>query len=92
MQAVAGWFFALFSAESRLARLSLLIGLFAVLMVARAAIITVRDVTIGQLQIGFIHQIRSRLDADASEAASGFYSLDARADIGHIARQLRLDG
>jgi ABC-type transport system involved in cytochrome bd biosynthesis fused ATPase/permease subunit len=30
-------------------------------MVARAAIITVRDVTIGQLQIGFIQQIRSRI-------------------------------
>lgn len=61
MQAVVGWFFALFSAESRLVKLSLLIGLFAVLMVARAAIITVRDVTIGQLQIGFIQQIRSRI-------------------------------
>src|SRR6266567_102602 len=41
----ATWLFALFSAESRLAKLSLLVTLFAGLMLARIVIITVRDVT-----------------------------------------------
>src|SRR5262245_47201332 len=59
MQGASAWLFELFTVESRLAKLSVLVGLFAILMVARAAIITMRDVTTAQLQIGFIHQIRS---------------------------------
>ena len=47
------WLFTLFSAESRLAKLGVLVASFAMLMVARAVIITVRDVTMAQLQIGF---------------------------------------
>jgi ATP-binding cassette subfamily C protein len=53
--------FGLFSADSRLARLSLLVLLFATLMVARGVIITVRDVLIAQLEIGFTQQVRLRI-------------------------------
>jgi ATP-binding cassette, subfamily C, bacterial len=58
---MATWLFAIFSAESRLAKLSLLVTFFAAVMVARMVIITVRDVTMVELEIGFIHQIRSRI-------------------------------
>jgi ATP-binding cassette subfamily C protein len=61
LQRWASWFFALFSAESRFAKLSALVGSFAVLMVARAAIISRRDVLVAELQGGFIQQIRSRI-------------------------------
>ena len=60
---VAAWFFALFAAESRLARLSLLVAVFGILMVGRAVIITLRDVTMAQLQIGFMQHLRSRITA-----------------------------
>jgi ATP-binding cassette, subfamily C, bacterial len=58
---VAAWFFALFAAESRLSRLSLLVAVFGILMVGRAVIITLRDVTMAQLQIGFMQHLRSRI-------------------------------
>jgi ABC-type multidrug transport system fused ATPase/permease subunit len=61
LQSAASYVFALFSAESRFAKLSLLVVLFAALMIARAVIITVRDVTMEQLEVGFIQQIRSRI-------------------------------
>jgi ATP-binding cassette subfamily C protein len=61
LQTLSTRLFALFSTESRLARLSLLVAVFAMLMVARAVIITVRDVTISELGTGFIHQIQSRI-------------------------------
>jgi ATP-binding cassette subfamily C protein len=61
VQGMSERLFALFSVESRLAKLSLLVALFSVLVIARAVIITVRDVTTARLQIGFIQQIRSRI-------------------------------
>jgi ABC-type multidrug transport system fused ATPase/permease subunit len=61
VQRTGVWLFALFSAESRLSKLSLLVAFFAVLMIARAVIITVRDVTMAELEIGYIQQIRSRI-------------------------------
>lgn len=61
IQSVATEVFALFSAESRFAKLSLLVAFFAALMVARAAIITVRSVTMAQVGLGFIQHIRSRI-------------------------------
>jgi ATP-binding cassette subfamily C protein len=60
-QGMAERLFALFSTESRLARLTLLVAAFAVLMIARAATITVRDVMMAQLQLGFTQNIRSRI-------------------------------
>jgi ATP-binding cassette subfamily C protein len=61
MQAAAGWFFSLFSAETRLSQLSLLLGLLALLMILRAAVITWRDLTIAKLQVGFIQQVRVQI-------------------------------
>jgi ATP-binding cassette, subfamily C, bacterial len=61
VQAVSAWLFALFSADTRLSRLSILVLLFMVLIVARAVIITMRDVTIVQLEIGFTQHVRSRI-------------------------------
>jgi ATP-binding cassette, subfamily C, bacterial len=61
VQRAGAWLFALFSAESRLARLGLLVGCFAVLMITRAVIVTVRDMTMAELEIGYIQQIRSRI-------------------------------
>jgi ATP-binding cassette subfamily C protein len=60
-QRVGAWLFALFSVESRLAKLGLLVVFSAVLMVTRAVIIAVRDVTMAELEIGYIQQIRSRI-------------------------------
>ena len=54
VQGASAWLFTLFSAESRFAKLGVLVVLFAMLMVARAVIITVRDVTMAELQIGFV--------------------------------------
>ena len=84
MQEVVGWFFALFSAESRLAKLSLLVASFVVLMVARAVIITVRDVTMTQLQIGFIQQIRSRITRHLAAAGWDIISRLRHSRITHL--------
>jgi len=84
MHSVVGWFFALFSAESRLARLSLLVAFFGVLMVARVAIITVRDVTMTQLQIGFIQQIRSRITRRLAAAQWGTVSRLRHSRVTHL--------
>jgi ATP-binding cassette, subfamily C, bacterial len=62
------WLFALFYVESRLAKLSLLVSFFAVLMVARAIIITLRDVTVAELEVGFVQQIRSRITRQLAAA------------------------
>ena len=61
MQSATTQLFALFSVESRFAKLSLLVALFVALMVARAVIITVRQVTMAQLGFGFVQHIRSRI-------------------------------
>ena len=61
IQSATTQLFALFSVESRFAKLSLLVALFAALMVARAVIITVRQVTMAQLGFGFVQHIRSRI-------------------------------
>jgi ATP-binding cassette subfamily C protein len=67
-QSTDGWvqrvcmrLFAVFSAESRFAKLGVLAVFLAVLMVARAIIIAVRDITIAELEVGFIQLIRSRI-------------------------------
>src|SRR5262249_2565336 len=61
IQSAATGLFSLFSAESRFAKLSLLVLFFAALMLVRAVIITVRQVTMAQLGFGFIQHIRSRV-------------------------------
>jgi len=80
----ATWLFALFSAASRLARLSLLLAFFALLMVARCVVIAVRDVTLAQLEIGFIQQIRSRITRRLAAAQWGTVSRLRHSRIAHL--------
>jgi ATP-binding cassette subfamily C protein len=54
-------FFAFAGVETRVAQLGLLLGIFAVLMLVRAAIILARDVRLSELQIGFVEEQRSRV-------------------------------
>lgn len=61
VQSTAERLFGLFSADTRLARLSLLVTFFVALMIVRAIIVTVRDVTMVQLGIGFTQQLQSRI-------------------------------
>jgi ATP-binding cassette subfamily C protein len=60
-QDASAWLFGWFSAEGRLAKLSILVVIFGILMVARAIVIAVREVTMAELQIGFIQQIQARI-------------------------------
>jgi ATP-binding cassette subfamily C protein len=55
------WLFGLLSLETRFTRLTLLVGLFAMLLLARAVILTARDVLTARLGVGFIQHIRSRV-------------------------------
>ena len=63
--------FALVSAETQLAKLMVLACIFIALMIARAAIITNREVELVRLDTGFIRQVRSRLTH--SLAAAGWH-------------------
>ena len=47
-------------AETRGARMAVLLGLFAALLVVRALLIARRDATLAQLQMGFVEQVRGR--------------------------------
>jgi ABC-type multidrug transport system fused ATPase/permease subunit len=48
-------------AETRTARLAVLLGLFAALIVIRAIVVARRDTTLSQLQMGFVEQIRAHV-------------------------------
>jgi len=58
-EAAASRLFALAGVETRLQRLALLLSIFAVLMIVRAIVISMRDVTLAELQIGFVEEKRS---------------------------------
>jgi ABC-type multidrug transport system fused ATPase/permease subunit len=53
--------FGLFSVETPLGRLALLLGIFSVLIIARAVVLSVRDVTVAELQTGFVEALRLRI-------------------------------
>lgn len=55
-------------ATSTFGRLALLLGFFALLMVMRAVVISFRDVTLAELQIGFVEEQRSRIAARLATA------------------------
>jgi ATP-binding cassette subfamily C protein len=84
VEGTSAWLFTLFSAESRFAKLGVLVASFATLMVARAVIITVRDVTIAQLQIGFVQQIRSRITRRLAAAQWAIVSRLRHSRITHL--------
>jgi len=48
-------------AQTRTARLSLLLGLFAAVVVIRAIIVARRNILLAQIEIGFIEMVRARL-------------------------------
>jgi ATP-binding cassette subfamily C protein len=48
-------------AQTRTARLSLLLGLFAVVIVIRAIIVARRNIMLAQIEMGFIEMVRARL-------------------------------
>jgi ATP-binding cassette subfamily C protein len=48
-------------AQTRTARVSLLLGLFAVVVVIRAIIVARRNIMLAQIQMGFIEMVRARL-------------------------------
>ncbi|MGZ8337167.1 MAG: ATP-binding cassette domain-containing protein [Allosphingosinicella sp.] len=50
-------------AQSQAARLTFLLAMFALLMVLRSVILFNRDVLVARLQVGFIHDLRSRIVA-----------------------------
>jgi ABC-type multidrug transport system fused ATPase/permease subunit len=58
MMAAASRLFALVGAGTRFEKLAALVGIFAVLMLLRAVVLSVRDVTIARLQIGFVSELR----------------------------------
>lgn len=84
VQGAAKWAFMLFSAESRFAKLSLLVAFFAILMVARAFIVTVRAVTMAELEIGFIQHIRSRITRRLAAAQWDVVSRMRHSRITHL--------
>lgn len=47
--------------ETAVARLALLLGVFAALMIVRAAVIAARDLRIGEWQLGFVESLRLRI-------------------------------
>lgn len=61
--------FGQFAIESHFGRLALLLAAFGVLMVVRAIVILVRDVTVAELQTGFVESYRLRI-AEALAGAS----------------------
>jgi ATP-binding cassette, subfamily C, bacterial len=68
MQDVGTRLFTIFSAESRFAKLSVLVASFAALMIVRAIIVTVREITLAQVEIDFIQLIRSRITSRLAAA------------------------
>jgi ATP-binding cassette subfamily C protein len=59
LTAAAAHLFAIVGAETRFQRLALLLSIFAALMMVRAVVLSVRDVTLAELQIGFVKEKRS---------------------------------
>jgi ATP-binding cassette subfamily C protein len=80
----SAWLFDLFSAESRFAKLAVLLVSFAMLLIARAVVITSRDVAMAQLQIGFVQEIRSRITRRLAAAQWGTVSRLRHSRITHL--------
>ena len=59
LAATAAQFFTRVGAETRFQKLALMLSLFAALMLVRAVVMSVRDVSLAELQIGFAAEMRS---------------------------------
>ena len=69
--------FEIAGAQTRTARLSLLLGLFAGLVVIRAIIVARRNVTLARIEMGFIETVRARLAGRLAAAPWPVVSLAA---------------
>jgi ATP-binding cassette subfamily C protein len=58
---ILGQTFDIAGAQTRTARLSLLLGLFAGLLVVRAIVVARRNIVLAQLEMGFVEMVRARL-------------------------------
>ena len=61
LQEAAAYLFARLGLHTRFERLEFLLAIFAVMMILRAVVISVRDVTLMKLQIGFVEEQRRRV-------------------------------
>ena len=68
LQSITSHLFNMLGAESRLGKFALLVSAFAILMVGRAFVVTVRDVTTIRLGLEFIQDMRSRLTHQLASA------------------------
>jgi ATP-binding cassette subfamily C protein len=80
--------FDLAGAETRTARLSLLLGIFAALLIVRALVSARRDTTLAQLQMGFVEQVRSRVAQELAAAPWPAVSRLQHARVTHLMRAI----
>lgn len=78
--AMFGWF----GVETPLARLTLLLGAYLVLMAARAVVLYLRDMRVAELQIGFVEHRRAGLVARLAAASWDHLAALRHARITHI--------
>jgi ATP-binding cassette subfamily C protein len=71
-------------AQTRSARLSLLLGLFAVLLVVRAIIVARRNIMLSQLEMGFVETVRARLASRLAAAPWPVVSRLQHARVTHL--------
>jgi ATP-binding cassette, subfamily C, bacterial len=71
-------------AQTRIARLSLLLSLFAALIVIRAVVVARRDMTMARLQMGFVEQIRARIAHSLAAAPWPVVSRLQHARVTHL--------
>lgn len=71
-------------AQTRTARLSLLLGVFAALLVLRAVVVARRDMTLARLQMGFVEQVRARIAHSLAAAPWPVISRLQHARVTHL--------
>ena len=71
-------------AQTRTARLSLLLGIFAALLVVRAVAAARRDTTMAQLQMGFVERVRGRVAQKLAAAPWPVVSRLQHARVTHL--------
>jgi ATP-binding cassette subfamily C protein len=84
LAAAAAHLFAGVGAETRFQELALLLSLFAVLMIIRAVVLSVRDVTLAELQIGFVEGKRSIITQRLAAARWDVVAKLRHARIAHL--------
>ena len=71
-------------AETRIARLSVLLGIFAALLVVRALVSARRDTTLAKLRIGFVEDVRSQVARRLAAAPWPIVSRLQHARVTHL--------